>query len=482
MPASLRERRPPRQGRESRSPASPESHETELAAHGVLHVRRHRVCKVLLYCIGTVHQTAPDHRSSEPYWQFQMPRNLAPALTSKPVSDTLPPHECISCDRSQMAKSCAISREFFPDPSREIENTDRRRTLFFRTSLKNTSCMTGRTQKYLLIKGCAGIGNRLFTLASAIRYAKASGRAVIVDWRDGVFAAAGKDAFRLFFRLEGVQEGDLGLISTTDNSFSVYPTPMKEHLQERLYDCFAACSSVRLKLIPRINHFRGRLSRLSQFWYFRPGDNFNKPIFSDSAALSGLFSGQHLEYGHKLSLHHKEDVVIFADYWPRDVAGKDFSQIRISHELLQKAQKLADEIGINKSTVGLHIRCSDKKPGKEFGRLRQLLERQVKQGWKIFLATDNQSIETEFQSCFGPSLLALPKFYPNNNNEENIHQWSMRQGDYSHAERIYEESLLDILLLASCPCIYYQGNSSFSRISLILNDGRSEARDWLKMV
>ena len=49
--------------------------------------------------------------------------------------------------------------------------------------------------KYLVLKGCAGIGNRFITLMKAIQYAKLSRRIIYVDWGDGMFDNVGNNIF-----------------------------------------------------------------------------------------------------------------------------------------------------------------------------------------------------------------------------------------------------------------------------------------------
>ena len=42
--------------------------------------------------------------------------------------------------------------------------------------------------KYLLVKGAAGLGNRVFALVTAILYAKLSDRTIAIDWRDSQYS------------------------------------------------------------------------------------------------------------------------------------------------------------------------------------------------------------------------------------------------------------------------------------------------------
>ena len=60
------------------------------------------------------------------------------------------------------------------------------------------------TNKFLLIKGRAGLGNRIIFLLSALLYARLSERRTVVDWCDGQYADSGINAFPLLFESTSV--------------------------------------------------------------------------------------------------------------------------------------------------------------------------------------------------------------------------------------------------------------------------------------
>lgn len=60
-------------------------------------------------------------------------------------------------------------------------------------------------KRFCLVKGIAGVGNRLMTLTAAVQYAEKTGRQVLVDWNDGYYAPKGTNAFPLFFQSDTVQ-------------------------------------------------------------------------------------------------------------------------------------------------------------------------------------------------------------------------------------------------------------------------------------
>jgi hypothetical protein len=52
----------------------------------------------------------------------------------------------------------------------------------------------------LLVKGIAGLGNRLLCLLTASLYARLSGRKLVVDWRDENYSSGAVNAFHHFFQ------------------------------------------------------------------------------------------------------------------------------------------------------------------------------------------------------------------------------------------------------------------------------------------
>lgn len=319
----------------------------------------------------------------------------------------------------------------------------------------------------------------MFSLVAAIDFAKQTNRTIVVDWKDGVFSSKDKNAFTIFFELNDVDFCDFDEFVGSSANLSCYPHCYKGNLDKGLYDLFMAGSSNYLKKLPGISRLTGRLSRLSEFWMYSPADNFGKSVSSDWLAIKSLFSTKYMEFGHKLSATRKEDVVVFADYWPGVINETLFRHIIIKSELIAKYESIRLKLGITNETIGLHVRFSDKKPTKEFEKLIDYLNSHNTK--ELFLCTDSRHVENTFRDTFKNRLIVFRKFSPGNNDSKNMHHWSMRNNDYSKAELIYEESLIDLLLLASCKKILYQGNSSYSKLALIFNQRKSEAINWLQL-
>jgi len=57
------------------------------------------------------------------------------------------------------------------------------------------------SNKYLVVIGTGGMGNRIENLLTCILYAKLTNRILFVDWSDSAFSKDGKNIFNKFFPL-----------------------------------------------------------------------------------------------------------------------------------------------------------------------------------------------------------------------------------------------------------------------------------------
>ena len=61
--------------------------------------------------------------------------------------------------------------------------------------------------RYVLARRWSGLGDCLVSLLAAHRYAKATGRALVVDWRHSSYAPPERNLFALVFEPPGVWDG-----------------------------------------------------------------------------------------------------------------------------------------------------------------------------------------------------------------------------------------------------------------------------------
>ena len=333
-------------------------------------------------------------------------------------------------------------------------------------------------KKYLVLKGCAGLGNRLFTLANAIAYAKKTSRVIYVDWADGQFAAPGKNAFYEYFSLTNVEHiTSIDEISGLEK-LSVYPKLWKTNKNKGLYDLYVQDSSDKLNKIPRKLVPKGSLRKIYGCW--QPVSKQEKAFNTDMHALKSVFSKDSVPLGGHYSYNLASDVVFFSDFMPCYNAQILRDNIVLQEPLKNKLLFLRNELFKNKKITGIHVRATDKQPTQSVKKLAGLLKQTDNADNEIFLATDNKEVENILKESF-PETITLKKFLPEKHSE-GLHQYALYNHKPDLAERLFEESVLDMWLLSLCDKLYYQGNSSFSIMSKEIKNNPACCFDWQKLV
>ena len=85
--------------------------------------------------------------------------------------------------------------------------------------------------KFLLVKGKAGLGNRILSVLNGILFALLSGKELIIVWRDSTYSNDGSNVFHRFFIC--------WLFGPTDeipNTDSMCPCIWRSHLHETVGD------------------------------------------------------------------------------------------------------------------------------------------------------------------------------------------------------------------------------------------------------
>ena len=300
--------------------------------------------------------------------------------------------------------------------------------------------------KYLLVKGAAGLGNRIFSLLNAILYARLTRRQLIVDWRDGSYSSDGSNAVHHFYRSSLFHPAD-----EIPNVESVEPALWRGHLHERALS-LAEAHAPNLGDDPFLwKRFSVDLSRIDYgqdllvMWgYFPLIDQMRVHFRGEFRHLRGLATdailrelmSEHLE----LQPAIQERIGSIRRVWPANPA------------------------------LGVHVRYTDKKT-----RVRAILH-QVDQlrsqhpGMQVFLATDSRAIEQSFAHSI-PGLLTAPKWYPGDG--QKLHE-SMECPDKT-VNGI--EALTDLYLLAGCDHLVLDTHSSLSRLAGIVAHERARIHD-----
>lgn len=315
-------------------------------------------------------------------------------------------------------------------------------------------------KKYLVLKGCAGLGNRLVTVYSAIKYSKKNNRILIIDWRDGQFDKNGIDAFEKCFDLKNVTWDKTDNIENwTDLSHS--SDLFKKNKEKGVYDLYKSIQSDFWSKFPIKLFFSEPLKKLRRIW--QPLDN-RKNV-------------QSLNYGSDLSDEHNEDVLYFIDFLPFLNYYELPQYIQIKPFLNEKIESFIKQNNI-KEAIGIHIRYTDKKPTTEVVKIINHIKLIYKNGL-VYLSTDSTEIENLFFKEIS-NLVLFPKTKPKLKSE-GLHQWALYNNEEELKYTLFEESVMEMFLLSRCNYLFYQGNSTFSNISKVYHKNKNNCYDWLKL-
>lgn len=329
-------------------------------------------------------------------------------------------------------------------------------------------------ERYLIVKGCAGLGNRLYTVCSAIDYCEKTGRKLCVDWSDGLYGRVSDNVFYKYFELSVDNVVLEDVIKRNQSGADVYPSPFDKKLHLSLYALYQQTGNPFSGKIPynRISFLK--LNMIKDHWTLNENIKGKKKnsIISYLKLLSkrsGFPMGQNLHYS------IKEDIVVFADYAPVFIE-KNIKYLAIKPVISKIIDAFSAENKLDKA-VGVHVRSTDMKPSAEVNVLIELIKRDHPEK-KVFLSTDNIDVLAIFKLNF-TDLIVYEKFIPELKKNEALHAWASFNSAPEKAEQIFKESIIDMYLLSRCDILYYQGNSTFSIISRALHTNKNKCINWL---
>lgn len=302
-------------------------------------------------------------------------------------------------------------------------------------------------KRYFVLKGCAGLGNRLFTLSSVIEYVLATGRTLLVDWSEGECAPRGENPFHEYFQLTGIDQiRSFGEIPGFEN-LTKYPAIWGRHPEKSAPDLYepalpSVAQSHLFRFLPR--KYRGRRNG---YWRLLPQ--------YEDRERSLLHASDYPR-----SLPH--DVVFGADFAPPFRERLFNRHVAIRPEVLERFERIARELGVDSETVGVQVRATDIRPMKGFDHLDSILAG-LGAGRRIFLATDNLQVRQDFRRRH-PNSVGLDRFlHPDT--ELGLHSWVVVHNRTDLLREVFETSLTELWLLSRCGTIVHQGISTFSRVA-----------------
>jgi hypothetical protein len=218
---------------------------------------------------------------------------------------------------------------------------------------------------------------------------------------------------------------------------------------------------------------KGPFKKLHGCWKFI-NKYGNERTVSDIIAFKSLFNKNEIPLGGFYSVKMQEDIIIYADSIPDFNTDTLLINVRLKEWVKLAIEFQKNKLKIGKHTIGIHVRNTDKKPGKSYLSLKTLIEEKIKDYDNIFLATDSIEVEMSIRSELS-NLVTLNRLYAADKSK-GIHL----SEDITDKRRQLLESIIDMWLLSNCGLLLYQGNSSFSRIANLMHSNyNNNAIDWM---
>jgi len=331
--------------------------------------------------------------------------------------------------------------------------------------------------KFLIVKGVAGIGNRLATLCSAIEYAKKSDRILYVDWSDPMVTNQEQNIFHDYFSLRDCK------ITHDPRDFlriqpsTIYPPLYQDNLlaaHNRIYwntrHPVSRWTDRCIRFLPK-----GRPRMIRGYWHERPKGLTQS--FSLLQFMLGLVDPRSMPLGEDLSTNLSHNVVVFADYIPRFNHQVFLDHVRLLPKLEKRIADLQKRY-ISLGTVGIHVRHSDKTPKNQspVETVTSVLKNHQLEERPLFLATDSDHIFESFKKRF-PNIQFARTLRPQAAGIP-IHIWAEKLQESGLLRDIFEEGIIDLWLLSKCEYLLYQQNSAFTLPSRALHAQPSKQLNW----
>lgn len=289
----------------------------------------------------------------------------------------------------------------------------------------------------VLVKGHEGMGNRILSLLGASLYARLAGRELLVDWRDGVYAEEGVNAFSNLFRSRFATS-----LSSSPVTESVTPWMWRGRLDWSANAMWGHHVPPSTPLGP----FAGRVFSADVRTLDHPEEVV--VIWSLTSFVSQL--RPHLK-GHWESLRRLDDA---------GIAARLFRDFDFHPAIVERAASIRAAWG-GEPAVGVHVRNTDRRTNlsRLTNRLDAILARRP--GCRLFLATDDKAIEALFSDLY-PGMVTVPKWFATSGP---LHKWGSGCPDRVAMGR---DVLVEILLLAGCDDVVLDSDSTFAFLVKLL--------------
>ncbi len=295
--------------------------------------------------------------------------------------------------------------------------------------------ITMNEDRFLLVKGIAGLGNRVFSALNGILYARLTGRKLLIDWSDTDYSRDGTNVFHRLFTCPSYSPTDR--IPETD---SVRPGVWRGHLHEPV------------RLIAE--HYGYNPYGIRRYLSI----NLSKLDYEEDLLVLVTYS----EQMQRLHRHFRGQFQELAELPAMAIL------LKLLREELIPRPEVRDQVAqfqrscFGPRTVGVHARYSDYRVRfvTIIRRLNALLKRVP--GLRIFLSTDNIAIKHMFEENYS-DVVTTPHWYPRPG--LSIH----KNPDCPDPVASAIAGLVDLYLLAECDYLVVDTSSSFAYLASLLS-------------
>jgi hypothetical protein len=304
--------------------------------------------------------------------------------------------------------------------------------------------------KCLWVKGKCGLGNRLLSLEIACRYASKYGLAVHVDWRDPIYRQSHEQFLELF---------DLaGISDMTQPEISAYRSMYPQDANLFLEPDFTKLISSK-KLMPNLNPQLAPWRK-----YGRYINCFRYKHSMKYAVRNGEFLDKYAQ---------TNDLLMFCCDLPMN-EPEHFRHVKMRPGVVSKIFAQTNLARIT-NDIAIHIRNTDKSANNiecSVDAIRAVMD-------------SNQSIRTLHLAT--DSKIVQDYIYKELDTELEIQTLNIdRSEDPIHLEEKHHQAkrhdlqlaLLDIYILSKSSHLLFQGNSSFGRVAVAMQDYGLHCKDW----
>ena len=298
------------------------------------------------------------------------------------------------------------------------------------------------SEKFLVVKGKAGMGNRFLSLLDSILYAQLTNRKIVVDWSDEVYSNNRSNVFPDFFNLHHVTQA-----SEIPSTQSVYPSFWKNSLDKSVNEVLLSYESP--------DDLRYNSPKI----WSKYTTNMSRIDYSEDV----LIRWSYVTETYKLRRHLLGDFAYLQRLSNETILKKIIRENLSLQPNIETIIKKTVDNSFEDIVIGVHVRYTDRKTSKNLYLkfVDKILEKHPKS--LIFLATDNPAVEDFFREKY-TNILVTDKWYPASGSS--LHQNPECPDRFENGV----QALIDIYLLSKCNYLIYNKTSTFGVVAKLISD------------